>query len=222
LLDPVVRLLHELLLVLAPVLPGPPGVEIALALVAVTFAVRAALFPLALKSFRVQRQRAGLAPELDRLRRLHASDRARLAREIGAAHQRSGISPFAGFGSLLVQMPVLAAAFRLVTVVSIGGRPNAIVTANVLGTPLASHWLPVLAGAGVVSGQAAVFTVVVLAFLALALVTVRQQRDAPLLMRLMPFGTVVTAAILPVAVTVYLLSTTLWTVAERAALTRVG
>ena len=44
----------------------------------------------------------------------------------------------------------------------------------------------------------------------------------PRLMRLLPYGTIVTAAFVPLATGVYLATTTLWTVAERALLTRGG
>jgi YidC/Oxa1 family membrane protein insertase len=41
-------------------------------------------------------------------------------------------------------------------------------------------------------------------------------------LRLLPYGTVAIAPVLPVAVGVYLLSTTAWTVAERAVLAHLG
>jgi len=217
LLDPIVHVLHQLLLLLVPVLPGTPGVQVALALTLLTFAVRAAMLPLSLRSWHSQQVRLALAPELDGLRRRYRADRSRLVRELEAAHRRAGVGPLSGLGSAVLQLPLLAASYRLVTATWIGTTANIVTTAPLWGAPLSAHWLPVIAGAGIVSAPTAAFCTVLAVLLVLAHRTAAQQGgDGPALLRLLPYGTLVTAAVLPLAVSIYLMSSTLWTVTERA------
>lgn len=206
-LDPAVDALHALLTAVATVLPGPPVTQLVLAIVLLTVAVRAALLPLAIRAFRGNRARLALAPEIEELRRAHGKDRERFTRELLAAHQRAGVSPAAGCAPALAQAPVVMTLYRLVTVI---------------GAPLSAHWLPTLAAAGLVSPQVLLFTALVLALVALATVSSRQVQEGPRLLRLLPYGTVAFAVVAPLAVSVYLLSTTAWTVTERALLPRLA
>lgn len=206
-LDPAVHRLHQLLTTIADVLPGPPVARLVLALVILTFVVRAALLPLAVKAFRSNRARSALQPEVERLRNKHGKDRERFTQELMAAHRRAGVSPFAGLGPSLAQLPILMTLYRLVTMI---------------GAPLSAHWVPTLAAAGLVSTPAALFVALLLALLALAWASSRQAKEGPPLLRLLPYGTVAFAAVAPLAVSVYLLSTTTWSVAERALLPRLA
>jgi YidC/Oxa1 family membrane protein insertase len=204
-LDPAVALLHSLLMLVAPAMPGPEPVQLAAAIVVVTVAVRTALLPLSVRSFRGQRARTSLAPEVDALRKKHPHDRATLAREIHELHRRAGVSPLAGFGPLLLTAPVVLTLFRMV---------------NLLGSPLSTHWLPLLSTGSPATAIALVL--LLLALLAVAWVSSRQQPEGPVALRLLPFGTVAFAVAAPLAVSVYLLSSTAWTVAERAILPRLA
>ena len=234
LLDPAVSLAHTLLTAIAEAVPGPvSGPALALAVVVLTVLVRAAMLPLAVRAFRAERARAALAPQLSRLRTRYAADRERLARELLAAHRAAGVSPLGGLGTALVQLPVVMTLYRVVVVPTVAGGPNVLVGAAVLGAPLTEHWLPVLLAAGAFSPPAVALCVLLAALAVVAHVSVRQHAarlaaavdaTAPVpgaaLLRWLPYGTVAFAAAAPVAVGLYLLSTTAWTVAERAVLQR--
>lgn len=234
LLDPAVSLAHALLTAIAEAVPGPVGgPALALAVVILTVLVRAAMLPLAVRTVRAERARAALAPELARLRTRHAGDRERLARELLAAHRAAGVGLLGGLGTALVQLPVVATLYRVVVVPTVAGDPNVLVGAVVLGAPLTEHWPQVLLGAGALGPPAAALAVLLLALGVVAHLSSRQQAarlaaaaptTAPVpgaaVLRWLPYGTVAFAAAAPVAVGLYLLSTTAWTVAERAVLER--
>ena len=280
LLDPAVNLAYTVVTRLASALPGPtaPGAEvgdvsIAVAIVLLTLAVRAALVPLSLASLRAGRARQALAPELDRLRRRHRDDPSRLAKEVSAAHRKAGVSPFAGLLPSLAQLPVITTMYRLVVAPTIAGHPNTVLAAHLFGAPLAAHWPEIIAVGGVMSTASLAVAAVAIALLALAWLSSRQisrqsagqaadeppspatgrsaarrrtdtqrgttqrggtqrggtQRggDAEAaaarvagLVRWVPYGTVLFAAASPIAVGIYLLATTTWTVTERAILPR--
>lgn len=234
-LDPAVLLAHTLLTAIAEAVPGPvSGPALALAIVVMTVLVRAALLPLAVRTLRTERARAALAPELARLRTRYAADRERLARELLAAHQAAGVGLLGGLGTALVQLPVLTTLYRVVVVPTVAGDPNVLVGAVILSAPLTGHWPQVLLGAGAFSTPAFALGGLLFALALVAHASVRQQAarlaaaaeaTAPVpgaaVLKWLPYGTVAFAAAAPVAVGLYLLSTTAWTVAERAVLERV-
>jgi len=233
LLDPLVRVGYWTLSGIAGVLPGlTGGTALAISIALLTVVVRAGLVPAALAAQRAGRAQAALAPELARLRRRYGRDRATLAAQTAAAYRQAGVSPFAGLRPALVQL--------VIVVPTIAGQPNAILDATVLGAPLAGHWPAVLSSAGLISAPAAAFGVLLLALLAVAWFSARQTARQVAtagpaggpgqpgsgavrrLVRLLPYGTVAFAAIAPVAVGCYLLTTTTWTLAERAVLPHLG
>lgn len=221
-LDPFVAVLHTALVHLAAVLPGPRGLQVSLALVLLTVLLRVLLLPLALRGFRGQQARAALAPELALLQKRHANDRARLMKEIQASHERAGISPFTGLGASLAQAPALMASYRLVMSPVVAGQVNLITTVSVLGTPLSAHWLPVLASAGIFSGPALLSGALLLGLVGVCVLQFQRQQEAPIPLRLLPFGSIGFAALAPVAFSIYLLTSTTWTVVERTLLPRLA
>src|SRR6187549_748098 len=131
LLDPAVVLVHTGLTALATDLtPALGGAAVAVALVLVTLLVRACLLPLSLLVLRAERGRQALAPELDRLRRRHQKDPARLLAEQQAAYRKAGISPFAGLLPGLAQGPALFVVYRLCRLSLIAGVPNTVLAAS--------------------------------------------------------------------------------------------
>jgi YidC/Oxa1 family membrane protein insertase len=228
LFDPAVHLLHSVVLALSGLLdPSLHGQSVAVALVLTTLAVRAALVPLSVRVLRAERSRAALAPELARLRARYGKDRRRLGEELLAAHRRAGTGPLAGAGAALAQAPVLLTVYLLCRTPVIGGTANAVLGGSLGGLPLAIH-LPFVLSAGPV----AVLTAAVLlaALLAVAVASSRQGTararaagvEGAMLLpaRLLPYGLLVTAAVVPVAVSLYLLTSTTWSVLERAVLPR--
>jgi len=235
LFDPAVVLIHTGLTTLASGLePVLGGAAVAVALVLVTMLVRACLLPLALSVLRAERARQTLAPELARLRSRHANDPARLLRELQAAHQAAGISPLAGMLPALAQGPALFVIYRLCKLPVIGGVPNAVLAANLFGAPLAAHLPGLVLTAGLLTAPTLVAVLLATAMLLVAYASSRQQvqrlratatGEVPALQlviaRVLPFGTVAAAAVVPVAVSLYLLTSSTWMLAERAVLPRI-
>jgi YidC/Oxa1 family membrane protein insertase len=170
---------------------------------------------------RAERARRALAPEVERLRRAHRDDPARLAREITEVHRAAGTSPFAGLTPALAQSPVLFVVYRMCVVPVVAGAPNVVFSAQLFGAPLAMHAPAVVASAGVASGPGLVVLALLAGLVAVAAVAAARLGDGvPAVMRALPFGAVAVAAFAPVAVALYLLASTAWTQAERALLPR--
>jgi YidC/Oxa1 family membrane protein insertase len=215
--------------------PLPGGLAAAAAIVACTVLVRLLVSPLGYRAFRGERARARLTPKVTDLRRRHAHQPERLQRELAAHYRQEGSGVFAGCLPALLQVPFFAVMYRLFLSTSIAGTPNALLRQHLLGTSLGSHWLT---GAGPFSTQGLVFCGL---FVLLALVAVlsiwlsRRAAAQPaaqsaaqpggvtgVLTRLMPFATVVIAAVVPLAAGLYLLTTTAWAAAERLVFRRLA
>ena len=222
-------------LILAPLLGG---LAAAAAIVAFTMLIRLLLLPLSYiavrGSVRGEGTRARLQPKVADLQRRHAQDPQRLQRELGTLYHAEGASLFGGCLPLLIQLPFLSVMYRLFTGHSVGGAPNRLLTHSLLAAPLGSHWL---SGAGPLSAQGAVFAGLFALLAVVALLAVRAARRAAagetalaaaqpggravsVLSWLVPFASLVTAAIVPLAAGLYLLTTTAWTLAERTLLRR--
>jgi YidC/Oxa1 family membrane protein insertase len=211
--------------ILTPVLGGLAAVA---AIVAFTMAVRTLLMPLSLRALRGQAAAARLAPQLQALRQRYARQPERLQREMAALYKREGVSLFAGFTPLLLQWPFLSVMYLLFRSPQVGGQPNTLLSRDLFGVPLGVHWL---SGAGLVSAQGAVFLGVFallaglcwlsawLGRLMTAQATDTQATGAAagtgLLIRVLPYLTVVIAAFAPLAAGIYLLTSLAWSLAER-------
>lgn len=190
----------------------------ALAIVAFTALVRLLMHPLARAAVRGEKARAALAPEVRKLREKYGKDPHKLQEKTVELYRESGTSLFAGCLPALVQAPFFMLMYRLVT------TPNPLLEDALLGAPLGARWLGDF-------GHTPVFLALFAALTAVAFATFRWQTaiaersgtpQLPLagLLRLLPFGTVPVAAVLPLAAGVYLLTTTTWTLLERAVLYR--
>jgi YidC/Oxa1 family membrane protein insertase len=224
-------------------LAGP--LAAAVAIVVFTLAVRLLLLPLGYYALRGQLAQARLAPQIQELRQRHARDTERLQRELTALYQREGGGLLLGCLPLLAQLPFFSVMYRLFLSPVVSGHANGLLSSHLLGVPLGTrlisvhfsglHWpvLHWLGGFG--AGASESYLVVVLVFAGLlALLGVvgwasariaaavagpaGPARASGVLARLLPYTTVVIALFVPLAAGVYLLTTTAWTVAERAAL----
>jgi YidC/Oxa1 family membrane protein insertase len=223
---------YHLLFALASVLtPLPGGLATAAAIVLFTVAVRLLLSPLSFAAFRGQAGIAALQPRVAELRARYASQPDRLQRELAALYQAEGGTLLAGCLPLLIQLPFFSVMYRLFLSKTVAGRPNALLTRNLLGAPLGSHWLT---GAGPLSVHGLVFlglfALLVLACFAIARLGKAVSPAAVpapgepgsgaglagLLGRVLPYLTVIIAAFVPLAAGLYLLTSTTWTAAERA------
>ncbi len=217
--------------------PLPGGLAAAAAIVAFTMAVRLLLLPLSYRAFRGELARARLAPRVQELYRRHGRQPDRLRQELASLHAAEGTGMYAGCLPALLQLPFFSVVYRLFLAPTAGGGPNLLLRHELAGVPLGSHWL----AAAPWSPHGLVFAVLfgLLALVALGSVRAARRRAGPTqpggpgrpdatarvtaaLGRVVPFGTVVFAAFVPLAAGLYLLTTTGWTLAERALLRRLA
>ncbi|MBV9205576.1 MAG: membrane protein insertase YidC [Actinobacteria bacterium] len=227
--------------VLTPVLGGLAAVA---AIVAFTMAVRILLMPLSLRALRGQAAAARLAPHLLALRQRYARQPERLQRELSALQEREGTSMFAGVAPLLLQWPFLSVLYLLFRSPQVGGKPNALLYRDLFGVPLGMHWLSG-AGPASVQGAIFLGVFALLAGLCWlsarlgrlmtagppAAQFLDDQSARPgaaegggaaeagrpgVLVRVLPYLTVVIAAFAPLAAGIYLLTSLAWSLAERA------
>jgi YidC/Oxa1 family membrane protein insertase len=228
LLDPAVHIAYLAVTTIAALLPFGGGAATALAIVAFTVAMRLCLSPLAFHAARGDRSRARLAPDLARLRARHAKDPARLAEEIRRLHEREGVRPLAGCLPQLLQMPVLSVVYRLFVADTVAGQPNLLLATTLFGAPLGSSWPAAVAASGLLSGPGLLAALLVGSLVVLAVLSSRQARargvavagPAAAIAALLPFTTLVVAAVVPMATAVYLLTSGTWSLGERAVLAR--
>jgi YidC/Oxa1 family membrane protein insertase len=229
-LDAGVSVAYHFVTVLVPVLtPIAGGLAAAAAIVAFTIAVRLLLVPFSYYALRGQAAQARLQPQLQELRRRYARQPDRLQRELTALYQREGGSMLAGCLPVLAQLPFFSVMYRLFLSRSVGGQPNLLLAHRLLGAPLGGHLLGA-GGVGLASSQGLVFLglfalLAVVGWVSARLASRTPQTAAPdrmtrLLTKVIPYSTVVIALFVPLAAGIYLLTTTSWSVAERAALRR--
>ncbi|MGW3182428.1 membrane protein insertase YidC [Kitasatospora xanthocidica] len=219
-LDPAVAVAHAVVAAVAHLVPT------ALAIVLFTVAVRLALHPLARAAARGERARARLAPKVAALQRKHRDRPERLREALAEMYRKEQVSPFAGCLPVLVQIPFFSVMYRLFT------TPNDLLDHTLFGVPLGLH---VTGAQG--AGQWAVFGVLFAGLAAVGVVNFRRARrtaaaaaataqPAPQpgagLLPYLSFGSVLFAALVPVAAVLYLLTTGVWSAAERAWLYRDG
>ena len=229
--DAAYHVVSALAQVLAPV---AGGLAPSAAIVAFTMAVRLLLLPLSYYATRGLASQAALAPKIQALQKRHAGQPDRLQREVAALYQREGVGRFAGCLPALLQLPFFSVMYQLFRSGTVGGRPNGLLGHDLLGAALGSHWL---SGAGPLSAQGAVFLGLFALLAAVAWVAARVARTArparpaqdatagqtsagTLAARVLPYATLVVAALMPLATGLYLLTTTAWSAAERAIVAR--
>ena len=256
---PVVAAYHVVSAVAGLLAPLFGALAAAAAIVLFTMAVRLLLLPLSYRAMRGMDAQARVAPQVQALQKKHARHPDRLQRELAALYQAEGTSMFAGWLPLLAQWPVLWVMTLLFRSANVGGARNLLLTHDLFGAPLGSHWL---GGAGPFSAQGAVFAGLFLLIAGIGWLSVRMaprlgtpgigapgvvaasparpgkapagkapagkagpatdqaSRMVAGLAKLLPYATVIIAGFLPLAAGLYLLTTTAWTLAERALLRR--
>ncbi|MFF7181700.1 membrane protein insertase YidC [Streptomyces sp. NPDC008121] len=200
----------------------------AAAIVLFTALVRLAIHPLSRAAARGQKARTRLAPQLAALRTKHARNPERLREEIGALHARENVSPFSGMLPSLLQLP----AFLLMYYLFAGDR---MAGHSLFAAPLGDRWADALTDGGLL-GPAGLVYVALFAFVAAVATfsyrrTKRQMAETAAflpegpgagafakVMPLLAFGTLVTVAVVPLAAALYIVTSTTWTVVERALL----
>ena len=132
------HLVSGLARILAPLAGGLAPV---LAIIACTAAVRLLLAPLSYYSLRGQASQARLLPKVRELQQRHEGQPDRLQRELSQLYKREGTGVLAGCLPALLQLPFFSVLYRLLESRTIDGRPNSLLSHDLLGAPLGSHWL---------------------------------------------------------------------------------
>lgn len=213
----------------------------AIAIVLITLLVRAVLVPVGRSQVRAEFTRLRLAPQLKELQLKYKKNPELLQRKTMELYTREKASPLAGCLPTLAQAPVLSAVYGLFILTVINGHPNALLSEQLGGVPLGMSLVAL-----VNTGQGLPGVLVFGVLLALIATTAWLSRRVTLrfsasqglptvpmdaaggvlrnmsgVLSWLPFMTVVFAAIVPLAATLYLAVTTAWTLAERVILRRV-
>ena len=98
-----------------------PGADVGLAVVILTVLVKFVLFPLSQKALKAQASIKLAQKEIEEVKKKYADNRQLLAQEMLTVYKKYNINPFAGFLTLLIQIPVL---FALYFIFFRGGLPN--------------------------------------------------------------------------------------------------
>jgi YidC/Oxa1 family membrane protein insertase len=222
---------------LVPVLGG---LGPATAIIVFTAAIRLCLHPLNRAQMSAQlasqKARAALAPAVQKLQRKYKHDPLRAQRETLDLYRANGVKLVPGVGLGLVQIPVFFVVFRLFESPTVAGHHNGLLSDRLFGVGLGSHFRDAFSGSSVLLGHVAVFAVLLAALAALATWSSRRMRASAAadvvpvgpatgpangaatvtkLMPLMPYLSVIGAVVLPLAGSLYVATTTLWTLVER-------
>jgi YidC/Oxa1 family membrane protein insertase len=200
-------------------LTGPYAAAVAIVLC--TVAVRLLLLPLSLAAVRGERSRAVLLPEIRKINERHGKDPERVQREIAKLQSDSGTTLLAGCLPMLAQLPFFWVMYTLFTTAIVAGQSNQLLAGTIFGAPLGIHW-PLFASTPAYLGLAVLLAVVAY-FSSRRQLRQLDETASPMsrrIARLLPFGTLATAAFIPLAAGLYLLTTTTWTLVERTILLR--
>ncbi|MDT8447012.1 MAG: membrane protein insertase YidC [bacterium] len=117
------------------------------AIILLTFIVRALLFPLAYKGMRSMRRMAQLNPRMKYLRDKYKKDKDRLNREIMELYKKNKVNPLGGCLPLLAQVPVFIALYSaLMPAIELRHQPFALWMTNLSSSDY-TLILPILMGA---------------------------------------------------------------------------
>jgi YidC/Oxa1 family membrane protein insertase len=200
-------------------LTGPYAAAVAIVLC--TLAVRLLLLPLSLAAIRGEKSRAELMPEIRKITERHAKNPERAQREVAKLQAESGATLLAGCLPMLAQLPFFWVMYSLFNTAVVAGQSNQLLAGTIFGAPLGIHW-PLFASTPAYLGLALLLAVVAY-FSSRRQLRRLDETASPMarrIARFLPFGTLATAAFIPLAAGLYLLTTTAWTVAERAILQR--
>ncbi|MFD7768818.1 YidC/Oxa1 family membrane protein insertase [Streptomyces sp. NPDC059787] len=212
----------------------------AAAIVLFTAFVRLLVHPLSRAAARGQKARAALQPRIAELRRKHGRDPEKLQRAVLELHAREKVSPLSGCLPSLLQLPAFFLLYHLFSSETIGGRANELLGHRLFEAPLGGRWADALGDGGVFGGPGLVYVglfavVTVVAWfgyrlsrrmMAVNSVTAGEGEQVPGLgavtkvMPFMSFFTLVTVAVMPLAAALYMVTSTTWSVVERAVLYR--
>ena len=220
----------------------------AVAIIVLTMLVRTALIPVGISQVKAEWTRRRLAPKLQALQHKYKKNPQLLQQKTMALYKAEKTSPFAGMLPTLAQAPVLSLVYALFLRSTVDGHANALLTEHLFGVPLGTSFVHLVTTGTLLHGVA-VYAVLFAIMAATAWLSRRtalrlapptepaqnltprkpaaQSTDAaaPLanlagILSWLPFITVAFAAFVPLAAALYLVTTTVWTLGERAVLRR--
>jgi len=100
--------IYNLLMFLTDILPGQ---DIGLAVVIATLIVKIVIMPLSFSALHTARAVKAIEPEMKMLREKYKDDKEAQAKEMFALYKVYGINPFAGFLTLLIQLPIIISLY---------------------------------------------------------------------------------------------------------------
>jgi len=98
-----------------------PSHDVGLAVIALTIVVRVILLPLSRRAVETQIAMKKVAPEIEKIKEKFKDNREEQGKAIFALYKERGVHPFASFGLLLAQLPIL---FALYWIFANGGLPE--------------------------------------------------------------------------------------------------
>ncbi|MBY6049684.1 membrane protein insertase YidC [Vannielia litorea] len=87
-----------------------------LAIIALTFIIKAILFPLAYKSYVSMAKMKELQPEMEKLKEKAGDDRQKLQREMMALYKKEKVNPASGCLPILLQIPIFFSLYKVIFV----------------------------------------------------------------------------------------------------------
>ncbi|MEU0898418.1 YidC/Oxa1 family membrane protein insertase [Streptomyces massasporeus] len=212
----------------------------AAAIVLFTALVRLLVHPLSRAAARGQKARTALQPKIAELRRKHGRNPEKLQKAVLELHAEEKVSPLAGCLPGMLQIPAFFLLYHLFSSDTIGGEANGLLGHQLFAAPLGERWTDALQG-GVLNGAGLVYAGLFVVVACVAAFSYRLSRrmaaanpaaqagDGEQLpglgavtkvMPFMSFFTLVTVAVVPLAAALYVVTSTTWSVVERAVLYR--
>ena len=104
------RPILNLLLFLYDIIPGG---NLGVAIIALTFIIKLALYPLSQKMIKSQKALQDLNPKMEEIKQKYKDDKEAMGREMMNLYKESKVNPFSSCLPLLIQFPFLIAVFRV-------------------------------------------------------------------------------------------------------------
>ncbi|MFI7013599.1 YidC/Oxa1 family membrane protein insertase [Streptomyces sp. NPDC050164] len=212
----------------------------AAAIVLFTALVRLLVHPLSRAAARGQKARTALQPKIAELRKKHGRNPEKLQRAVLELHAEEKVSPLAGCLPGLLQVPAFFLLYHLFSSDTIGGRANELLSHQLFAAPLGGRWTDALGEGALLGGPGLVYAGLFVVVAGVAVFSYRLSKRMmaanPALpaggeqvaglgavtkvMPFMSFFTLVTVAVVPLAAALYVVTSTTWSVVERAVLYR--
>ncbi|MFD4554362.1 YidC/Oxa1 family membrane protein insertase [Streptomyces sp. NPDC058469] len=196
----------------------------AAAIVLFTALIRLLVHPLSRAAARGQKARAQLQPRVAELRKRYAKQPEKLQKAVLELHAEEKVSPLSGLLPTLLQLPAFFLLYRLFS-----GGGDGLLSHQLFAAPLDGRWTDALAGDGMFGPAGLVYVGLFLVVAAVATFTYVRTRRAAVdtgtgagalgkVLPLLSYGTLVTVAVVPLAVALYVVTSAAWSAVERAVL----